>query len=175
MDAEPNYAMVKHYRKLMKDREDAHSRGDNLRYYRLTNELGATDRDENAYEQGEAEDMHLNSEEEKKSLHDVLRGEAVTSLRKGLEKMCRVALKRFPELERGESIGDKELSRRLREIREAGYNVLPYSHLNKDNKWALIMSIRKDLGSELRINLPEVAEEIRSQNSSQKDDAYTFR
>lgn len=92
-----------------------------------------------------------------------------------LEKMARVALRRFPELLPGESIMGRELSRRLSEIRKTGYDVPAYSRLNKEEKWELLRNIRKELGSRLQREAPEVARDIQRQNKDQQDDTWRFR
>jgi len=92
-----------------------------------------------------------------------------------LVKIARTALTRFSELQLGESISDKELSERLNSIRKAGYNVPPYSKLNKKGKWNLLMEIRRDVRIELKEKYPDIAEDIQRQNQKQKDDAYDIR
>ncbi len=81
-----------------------------------------------------------------------------------LEKIARVALIRFPELERGETIYDKEISNRLGQIRKAGYEVPSYSHLSKDEKWKLLRKIQGEVEAKVRERNPEVLREIYEEN-----------
>ncbi len=90
--------------------------------------------------------------------------------REKIWRIARVALKRFPALQRGESISDVELRRRLHEIREAGYSVESYSKMSKDEKWNYLMQLRRDIGAELRENYPDLARQIRSENQRMIDE-----
>ena len=91
---------------------------------------------------------------------------------KNLEKIARVALTRFPESERGESIGVLEIKGRLKKLRELGYAVPKYSHLNKQELWKLFFGdIRRAIGDEIKKVDYNFYKNIQRENKRQKDEA----
>jgi len=92
-----------------------------------------------------------------------------------LETIARIALTRFPELQKGETIYDREISERLREIRQTGYNVPPYSHLSKDKKWKLLRGIQGEIEAKAREQIPEVLRGIYEDNRRRIEDAEFLR
>lgn len=92
-----------------------------------------------------------------------------------IKNAARIALKRFPELERGETIHDSEIKKRLSEVRQTGYSVPPYSHLNKEGRWNLLKEIRSDLWDKIEKTNHEVAEEIKDKNEKSKRDRHYLR
>lgn len=85
--------------------------------------------------------------------------------------MAAVTLPRFSELQRGERIHSSELSKRLGQIREAGYKVPPYSHLPAKEKWILLGRIRADVRKNAQQYCPEVLRQINFENRRQRMDA----
>jgi len=68
--------------------------------------------------------------------------------------LARVALARFSKLQIGESIGVREIKRRLGQIRQAGkrvgYEIISYSGMNKDEAWKYLMEIRAEISERMR-------------------------
>jgi len=62
-----------------------------------------------------------------------------------LEKALEVAFRDFAALGHGESFGVREIKRRLSEIRQTGYNLTPYSHMTKNQAWAYLCKVKRDL------------------------------
>ena len=87
------------------------------------------------------------------------------------ENVARVALPRFNELERGERIHSSELSKRLNQVRQIGYEVPPYSRLSANEKWDLLMKIRADVRKKAKKYCPDILEQINQYNLRQKIDA----
>lgn len=87
-----------------------------------------------------------------------------------LEETARIALKKFPPLERGETITSRELSRRLREIRDSGYVVESYSKMSKYEKWRYFKRIKSELWSELWKKDSSLAIKIKQENKIKIDD-----
>ncbi len=92
-----------------------------------------------------------------------------------LEEIVRVALKKFPPLERGETITSRELSRRLREIRDAGYIVEPYSKMSRYEKSRYLKRIKSELWSELLKKDPSLAVKIKQEKQRESDDELFYR
>jgi len=162
-EVQTNFQMLNHYRNLNKKRIEALESGNAIRYFELCEEIGVSPENRELYERGYAD-----------AIYEGLTENSDDSFSQ-LEEISRIALRRFPELEKGESIMDKEISRRLGEIRKAGYDVPAYSRLSKKEKWNLLINIRNDLGKKLKREDPRIYEEIREQNQRQKNDAYRFR
>jgi len=68
------------------------------------------------------------------------------------ERVSRVALRRFSELQRGERIGVREIKRRLGEIRKTGYDVKPYGSMNHKDAWNYLMRIRRDVAQNAQVH-----------------------
>ena len=86
-------------------------------------------------------------------------------------RIARVALARFPELDRGERVSDRELNRTFARIRETGYGGIPknYGGMTRDEKWEyLIHGIRPDVWSNADRYCPDVAREIRERNEESR-------
>lgn len=98
-----------------------------------------------------------------------------TQARDYWQRVARVALRRFPELQRGESIGVREIKRRLGEMRRTGYEVKPYSSLRKEEAWEYLMQLRGEISR--RINsMPnpeyrQILADIQQENLQRKEDA----
>lgn len=91
------------------------------------------------------------------------------------ENTARTALLRFPELEKGERIHAAEVKRRLSEIRNAGYTILPYSNMNAREAWLYLEQIRRDINANARIYCPDILAEITRKNEERKIEARTIR
>ncbi|MDO8622769.1 MAG: hypothetical protein Q7R52_00830 [archaeon] len=76
---------------------------------------------------------------------DVEVEESETESKERIEKARRIALKHFPQLGPRERIGVAEIKRRLAEIRDAGYYVKPYSHMDRAEAWGYLGQIRQEL------------------------------
>jgi len=85
-------------------------------------------------------------------------------------RLTHVALTRFPELNKGESIAVREIKDRLRIIRNAGYEVKPYSRMDKEEAWAYLMGIRKDIREKAKELCPDALREVDSLNTRRKSD-----
>jgi hypothetical protein len=66
------------------------------------------------------------------------------------DKIARIALRRFPELQQGERVGVGEVKRRLGELRGAGYAVGAYSRMGGRQLWGYFMGLRRNVRKELR-------------------------
>ena len=86
-------------------------------------------------------------------------------------RVSNVVLPRFPELQRGECIGVREIKRRLGEIRKTGYEIESYSAMTKDEAWKYLMKVRTDVASNAKYYCPDVLQEIRFRDARQKLDA----
>ena len=121
------------------------------------------DPDEERYERNLAESIYW-KRKSKSNLENKL-----------LIDVARIALRRFPELERGESVGVKEIRIRLRKIRELGYPVKPYSKMGQEEAWNYLQRIKSDLREYGNRKFPDIIQEINEQNRKQREDAYRFR
>lgn len=92
-----------------------------------------------------------------------------------LEEIARIALNRFPELLPGEKISIKEIKTRLRDIREAGYDVKPYSKMNTKEAWNYLQRIRKYVCSIAKTHCPKLLMEINRANKQSIEDAVNIR
>lgn len=88
---------------------------------------------------------------------------------------ARIALPRFPELQKGENVSDREVRRRLRDLKENKFPVGNYSRISPQKRWNLLMSYRSIIWREARRYCPDVAEEIDRQNREIKERAYLLR
>ena len=84
---------------------------------------------------------------------------------------------RFPELQRGEHVGVKEIQRRLSKAKNLGYDVkqvigINVSELKRDNAWDNYMEVKRDVSEKVRHHCPEVLEEIARRNEEQKELAW---
>ena len=86
-----------------------------------------------------------------------------------------IALRRFPELERGERIGVREIKKRLSKIREAGYNVKPYSKMSREESWAYLQEIRNAVARDAREHCPSELEKVSALNDRLRRDAVDIR
>jgi len=89
--------------------------------------------------------------------------------------VTRIALKRFPELEKGEHISVGEIKYRLKMLRKAGYPVTSYSNMNAKELWDYFLSIKRDVAEKARDYCPNVLEEIIKFNEAQKREALEIR
>ncbi|MBI2632198.1 hypothetical protein HYW75_04290 [Candidatus Pacearchaeota archaeon] len=83
-------------------------------------------------------------------------------------ELARIALRRFPELERGEKIGVTEIKKRLSRIKETGYDVRTYSTMKKNELWNYWMQIKQKIRRSADIYCPDVLVEIDDFNKRQK-------
>lgn len=86
-------------------------------------------------------------------------------------KLAGIALKRFPELERGESIGVSEIRERLKQLRENGYEVKAHSSMKKGELWFYWMHVKQEIRKSADVYCPEVLVEIDEANRRQVEDA----
>ena len=86
-------------------------------------------------------------------------------------KLARIALTRFPELERGERISVSEIRERLNFLRENGYNVGAYNSMNKNELFEHLTRIKKSIRKCADLYCPKVLVEIDEANRNQIDDA----
>jgi len=153
--------------RTFKARQEALFERDAVTYARLCDQEGVKPEDPFLYEQG-----WLELQQQNQIYFDL---EQRTKELEYWAKVARVALPRFPELERGGSISVKEIKRRLREIREAGYPVQPYSEMRKEEAWNYLMQIRKEVYRKAEQYCPEVLSEIKERNARQKREAREIR
>ena len=84
-------------------------------------------------------------------------------------RIARIALPRFPELQRGERISYAEIRRVLRELENGGYHVGDYQSMDRDEMFNLLVgTIRPHVGRRARRYCPKVEWEISRRNQSQK-------
>lgn len=62
-----------------------------------------------------------------------------------VEKAREVAFRDFPAFGPHESLGVREIKRRLSEIRETGHKLESYSHMTKDEAWKYFLEVRREL------------------------------
>ncbi len=67
-----------------------------------------------------------------------------------LEKAREVAFRDFPAFGPHESLGVREIKRRLSEIKQIGYKLEPYSHMTKGQVWNYLLKVRRDLSDAAR-------------------------
>jgi len=91
------------------------------------------------------------------------------------ENLARIALSRFSELERGESIRAKEIRRKLGRIRDVGYNVPPYSGLTKEKLWELLMKVRSEVYGKIEEEYPDVLHEMKKRNRDARMNTKNMR
>jgi hypothetical protein len=157
MDTNYNGGCTPRVLALERDRQRALHSGDSKRYAFLCNSLGVDPESPSIYQEG------------MDSLNIVRTGENSELDTDYLKRVGYATLIRFPELERGESIGVGEIKKKLGRIRNAGYEVPPYSKLSKEEAWNLLRSIRGEVSSLLRRNSPGILEEITLENERRKD------
>ncbi|MFH1501209.1 MAG: hypothetical protein ABIE22_04665 [archaeon] len=95
--------------------------------------------------------------------------------REHLGRIAEVALRRFPELQRGESISVREIKKRLGEIRNTGYDVKAYSKMGKEEAWTYLQEIKEDIRFNCRMYCPYKLKEISRKNMAQKEQADSCR
>ena len=81
-----------------------------------------------------------------------------------LEKAAWIALIRFPELQQREKIGIKEIKERFTELKKTGYDVKPYSKMNREEAWNYLKEIKGDISAMTRVYCPEILDEINREN-----------
>ncbi len=89
-------------------------------------------------------------------------------------RVARIALQRFPELQRGEHILGREIRKRLSAIRRAGYDVRPCSKMDIVAKWNYLMEIRRNVRRKAEQYCPDVLVEVDSDNLRRREEARTF-
>ena len=163
MDSDNKIASSKALARALESRDAAE-------YMRASTNLGITPEDEYLVERYEA-DLIFSRRNKEKEIHEDISSEERTYW----EKVTETALRRFPELQPGENIGVCEIRRRLKAIRETGYEVKSYSKLNKNEVWELLRKIRSDVADKARVYCPGVLERITARNENAKRDAEEFR
>ena len=146
---------------------------DAVRYFALCNEMGISEHsleDFGLYERGQLEFGAQSG-----FLGDKRSDEENGELVRLIAIVAPVALRRFPELERGERIGVKEIKKRLGEIRSVGYSVKPYSDMKREEAWAYLQEIRGKVARDAREHCPDVLEFIDADNSARKREAIEHR
>lgn len=88
---------------------------------------------------------------------------------------ARIALRRFPELETRETIGVREIKKRLGEIRKTGYQIEPYSKMKKGEAWSYLNKIRSNLRHYGNRHFLEILLEIDGENREQIKEVDKFR
>ena len=86
-----------------------------------------------------------------------------------------IALRRFPELQKGEHIGLKEIQARLKGLKKAGYPAFGYSGINAREAWNYLKELRSAIAMEARSECPSVLEEIESANRAAIEDVKRYR
>ncbi len=79
-----------------------------------------------------------------------------------------IVLPRFPELERGESVSDSEVKKRLSRLKVAGYDVGNPGALTQMERWNLLQRVRRDIHKQANEYCPEVVGRIEYQNRINK-------
>ena len=77
-------------------------------------------------------------------------------------RLAEIALPRFSELQRGESISRREIAQRLRELRQAGYSVRTEG--SKDELWKELSEAKKYIRTQATQYAPATLREIERQN-----------
>ena len=90
-------------------------------------------------------------------------------------EITRIALKRFPELEKGEHILDSEVRNRLKMLREAGYPIKNYGKMNSREIWDYLREVRSDIARKAELYCPKVLEEIIMSNERRKREAQEIK
>lgn len=103
------------------------------------------------------------------------RQSALNSDRTYWEKIANAVLPRFNECEAGERIHVAEVKRRLSQVREAGYDVQPYSHMNARKAWQYLSQIRRNVYENARKYCPDVVSAIDRKNKERMLDAEEIR
>ena len=92
-----------------------------------------------------------------------------------LERVVCIAFKRFPEIQGAENIGLKELRHLFREIKGTGYEMKPYSHLNKSQSWTYLKELRIELKEKAMHHCPKVLSNIGEVNYESIMDSREIR
>ena len=164
--------MVKTYQEEL-DRKDAIRRnaliGRNAKVYTsLSNELGISEtdiEDIDLYHQGI---MELGFERDTQPNEQ-------TRERVKWSNLTLIALARFPELQKGERIGDREIKRRLGQIRDAGYDIKPYSKMTQDEAFTYLMGVRSEITKNARKYCPATLEKVARANEEARVNVYRHR
>jgi hypothetical protein len=90
-------------------------------------------------------------------------------------KITRVALRRFNELQRGESISVGEIRRRLREIKGVGYDVSLASGMSKEGAWNYLTQVKREVVEQAERHCPDALREVREANRNAKYNAWLVR
>ncbi len=84
-------------------------------------------------------------------------------------KLTRITSTRFSELQRGEAISSKEIKKRLRDIRNCGYETKSLEGMNKDESWRYLMQIRKHVREIAGRYCSDTLSEVDNLNKKQKE------
>lgn len=93
------------------------------------------------------------------------------------KEIAKIALPRFPELQRGERISCAEMRRRLRDLQIAGFPVKKnYRNMRQEELYTyLIYNIRPYVGRMAEHHCPEIVKIIHQQNREIRARAYLLR
>lgn len=141
-------------------RRRALANSDSIPYSRACDELGIEPDNEDLYQAG----VEWRTCFSEKSKLEKEATEGNVEQREFWVRVAKVALMRFPETEPGERIGIWEIKGRLRKIRKVGYDVRPYSKMNRREAWECLMQIKADIREKARQNCPDVLARIDDAN-----------
>lgn len=169
--------MVEDLTELERRRVAALARQSAREYYHLCGELGIEPEDNELYEQGAAlanrEKRGSGSSDLERSLPEAGNG----GWGKNHEYWARlvvIAYRRFPYLSESRVVTSDQLNGRFAELRQAGYEVPPYSGLKKGGKWDLLRRLKKEIYAQARSNgagyaLVRIAEENERARDLERD------
>jgi hypothetical protein len=84
------------------------------------------------------------------------------------EGLAKIALSRFPVLQKRENISNKEILNRLNTIQKTGYYVGEgYREMKKRGLWKLLGRIKTEIRTQANIYCPDVVREIDARNRAQ--------
>jgi len=95
--------------------------------------------------------------------YDVKRVQRWARVSQNLEKIAQTALV-LTESEKVAGLTDKGVRKKLSQIREAGYNVKPYSEMNAKEARNYLRQVRGEIFRTLSESSPEIAQRIREVN-----------
>jgi len=92
------------------------------------------------------------------------------------ERIARIVLPRFSELQPGERIGRKEIERRLRDLKKTGFPVENYGGMSRSEMFNyLVKNIRPRVYRMAGKDCPEVVSEIRDRNRRSQEEVYLLK
>lgn len=89
---------------------------------------------------------------------------------------AKIALPRFPECQKGESISEREIKQRLSQIKAIGYHVDSYSNMRREEAWNYLSDLRAEIKAKARgLGLASLVLEIEQANSRKAREAKFLR